>query len=516
MEKKLIGKELDDISIQGVRINYIYSFFLGIHKQDNKNDNVDDNVDDKIILDWNSAYGNSKVPLKSLFRTELFKDDVEKNHLKTIVEYHESEEKEPLNNRSALYLKFPHLSIKKKYLSNVKIKNLFNKDKNGSLSIHVAFFQTGMGVMWVSIEVDDKNGLPNDEICNINQRIQIPSIDGLTPHDFFKNEISELESKINNVLFPFFLNCKNESCLLWKDESNNYERGTGIFQEPAIAILLKSNNYLECINKESFQLYLSSILHGTGFSEVDIKHAKEHIGEHCQNLFPSKRFFTQLHGNCLLVIHNEQPENDNKNDIIELYNPLKEFTYGLFRTYCAVRGTWYMYNLLNEEIDDNLKKLNYEIESDIEIVKKAQKTRNFIILKSHFLQFVNSEDPFVRGIGLTQFSKLYEEALDIYKPDEIKKNIRYKLNEYDKLISAINTYNYYSAIKTDTINKNNNFFSGLKVNFIPIVIFILIVIMLIIKYFIKLEFSTCPTYNVLLFVFSVSLFSFIVLKLFSK
>ena len=60
----------------------------------------------------------------------------------------------------------------------------------------------------------------------------------------------------------------------------------------------------------------------------------------------------------------------------------------------------------------------------------ADEIRKYMTLKSHFLQMLNSEDPFIRGIGLTPFSKLYEVAVDVYKPQCIVDNIKYKLNEY--------------------------------------------------------------------------------------
>lgn len=506
---KQFEQDIKDFSIQSVRINYIYSFFLGVHKLTNDKVNSDVNEDDKVILDWNTPISKKNNTLRESIQSDLYKDDVEKSYLKTIVEYHDSEEKEPLSNRSALYFNFPHFSISKKYLPKIKIEKLFNDDKIGKLVIHIALFQTGMGMMWVSVQIDDEKGIPNSEIHKINKRKRMPLIaEEFSPHDYFKNEINDLVTRLNSILNNHSLEYKNEFSFFWKDNNNDYGRGVNISQEPSIAILLKSNNYQDYIERESFQYYISSILHGTNLLDVDKKHAKEHVGEFCTNLFPSKKFFTRIHGNCLFVLHNQDYEDECLDDLLFNYNPFKEFTYGLFRTYCAVRGTWYMYNILSEEIDNNLKALNSKIEDNIEGIDKAQETKNNIILKSHFLQYLNSEDPFVRGIGLTKFAKLYDEVTEIYKPEEIKSSIKYKLREYDKLIDAINSYKYYKITSRNSSASKKS----LKSYIIPIIAILIFATLICLRFLFNVIVPE-PIFNVGILISSITIFAYLLLKI---
>jgi hypothetical protein len=477
-------KDLNGLSIKSIRINYIYSFFLGTYKKSQVGSNTYKN--DKVILNWDSPIDGKNVTLKDIFINHFIGENI-KDGTSIITEYHESEEKEPLSNRSALYFKFPHLSIKKEYQNKVKIKNLFEKEKNGELSIHIALFQTGMGIMWVSIEINDINGLSDKEvkeICFINQRKKMPEIEKFYgPHIYFAKEVAELKNNLNKVLesqsVGYKFNNNQELDFFWNDDKNNYSRGKKIFQEPSIAILLKSDNYLDYIEKNAFQHYISSILHGTSIFETDKNH---HINDGYTNLYSNKEFFTTLHDNCLLVIHKQEYEN--KTDDIEDYNLFKEYTYGLFRTYCAVRGTWYVYNLLSEEIDQRLNELNIKIDNGngINRIKESEDTKNYIVLKSHFIQFLNSEDPFVRGIGLTKFAKIYEEVIEIYKADEIKNNIKYKLDEYGKIIDAINSYKFYNVgEKKVTIIK--------RIMLLPILTFSVLGLLSVLKFYCKINVS---------------------------
>jgi hypothetical protein len=506
MEKSKM--KLEEISIQSIRINYIYSFFLGAQLKNN------DNEISKIILNWDSPSKNNSKTLKQLFKSELFqKEELDTDSIKIIPDLHESEEKEPLSNRSALYFKFPHISILKEYKKKVIIQGSFSENKEGTICTHIALFETGMGLMWLSVQIDD-NIDPN-EVNLLNKRknipiLKFPDLGSRTLQDFYKNETEDLVGRLNVILRKHICTCEyyRESSCFWEDDNNDYLRGKGVYQEPSVAILVKSNNYLKYIQNNDFQNYVSSILHGIEIESLDQCHSKEHLGEYCTNLYPDKHFFTRLHGNSLLVFHDREYEKNNSAQSIEDYNCFKEFTYGLFRTYCAVRGTWYVYNLLSEEIDNNLKKLNQSIEKDISTINKAQETKQNIILKSHFLHFLNSEDPFVRGIGLTKFAKLHEEALEIYKPENIKENIKYKLNEYDKLIDAVNNYEFYSPLSLTTKKSKK---SQVEI-FIILSVACCIVVMFGLKYLLKYEIINGAFLIVFSIIYIISVFFFYRIK----
>lgn len=482
----------EDLSVESTRVNYIFSFFFASTINNEKK-----------ILNWGTNDKNGK-PLKNIFL-----DEINTSNLYSNIEFHQSEEREPLINRSAIYFNFPHLSLNKSS-RKATISEVFSKELTGEIRIHIALFETGMGVMWISIQFDDT--VTFDEISTISRRKSIPKIvfDGndsnlsQSPYDLFHQEVEILVTKMNTILdlHPIKLNSHYENykyiwdSKFWVDNNNDYGRGDNISQEPSIAIMIKSRNYSNFLDELDFQLLLSSILHGTNFDDLDRSHAKEHINANYANLYPNKKFVTNLHGNCLIVFHNEEYENSTSQ--INEYNQFKEFSYGLFRTYCSVRGTWHIYNLLNEEIDEKLTSLNSKIDNNFTGIKKADEIKQNIIFKSHFLQLLTSEDPFVRGIGLTPFAKLHSEASSVYKTDDIKESIKYKLNEYDKLISLINNFDFY--------RKTSSSQGKFKISMTPVILLSLLITTLIIKFFNFFPFKyNNITYIFLTIVFSISL-----------
>jgi len=435
------------ITINDIKINYIYSFFVGIFNSDKR----------QFLFDWNeeNTIEGKKIPkLKDIFLTKLQSSE------NVCVEYHESEEYEPLNNRSALYYKFPHFSIKKNLYTNVTIQNLFPQNKTGNISINIALFQTGMGIMWVSISINDVQNINIESIHKLNQREKMPlfilSDQSKTPDNIFQESIDNLVvAKLNAGLSTYSLFSKNEKDLFWPDNKNNYNRGSNVYQEPSIAIILKSDNYDSTENQNDFKTFVSSVLHGVSKEELDLNHS---FSDNFKNLYHSNIFFTQIHGSCLLTVHKTDAILNNTTEEIQNYNEFKKFNHGLFRTYCAVRGTWYTYNLLNEKIDESLKLFNKEINKDIKGIDKAEYTEQNILLKNLYFQYINSEDPFIRGIGLTPFAEIYSESMKIYKSEEIKNNIRNKLKDYDKLIETINNYGYYKNVSSESsLNKGKKY-----------------------------------------------------------
>ena len=347
-----------NLKIDSIRINYIYSYFV---LAEINNTSPSDQIAGNVMLKW-----GQKIKDQELYK--LYKDEISSNNIYANFDYHFSEELEPLNIRSAIYFYFPHFSVTK---AKSEIKAIYVHPTSGEITIpgtmqtHLALFESGMGVMWISLEFT--NGITNDQLYFLNQRSSVPRIIIVGDekakenplHNLFSDDIRQLIVQFNAV------NSKHSTGFeykwdskFWCDEENEYKRGDKVYQEPAIAILIKTKDYLQLVKDKdaNFLLLVSSILHGVNSDLLDYHHAKEHIGDNCVNLFPTKKFFTSLHGNCLLVFHNEDYENSTP--YISKYNIFKEFTYGLFRTYCAVRGTWHVYNLINEQIDSEFERLN--------------------------------------------------------------------------------------------------------------------------------------------------------------
>jgi len=239
-------------------------------------------------------------------------------------------------------------------------------------------------------------------------------------------------------------------------------------------------------------------LHGISKDELDLAHINNY-----NNLYPNKKCYTQVHGNCLLTVNKLDDYQDDLTKEIQEYSEFKTFKRGLFRTYCAVRGTWHSYNLLNEKIDECLKKLSMDINDDIKDIDKAEYTKQNILLKNLF-QFINSEDPYVRGIGLTPFVDIYSESMKIYKSDEIKNNIRNKLKDYDKLIEAINNYKYYKNISNDNKSINSKWW----------LIALFSIIFSLSSYFAYCMISKNPDIGIILIIIAVGSFLFVIWRLF--
>ncbi len=75
----------------------------------------------------------------------------------------------------------------------------------------------------------------------------------------------------------------------------------------------------------------------------------------------------------------------------------RQFAWGVFRTYCAARGTWHLYILFNEMLDESIAK----IARDFQPIPVSDKERSVIAVTGYFLKNLAVEDPFVRAVGLT-------------------------------------------------------------------------------------------------------------------
>ena len=459
------------ICLQDITINYVFSFFLGAYCKPPKEEK-----EKRIVLPWEdeSFIKNANSNVKSPTLIEQLTEKIKAMDDNLTVRYHISEEQEPLQNRSALYYKFPHFNIRKKFDNqNISVTDIFpnNQQLTCRLSTHTTFFQTGMGIMWLSVQINRANEISVDDIYHLNQRKQIPYFhldneQSFTPHTCCQETVEKLIKQLNEALQESdsikLKNSvyKNENKLFWKDSthpSKKNNNGVEICQEPSIFIMLKSNQ------NNLLRNLVPSILHGVSKDVLDHRHDNDDFEK---NLYASNDFFVQVHNNCLLTIHNGEVNFDSP-DNINTYTPFMEFSCGIFRTYCAVRGTWHMYNLLNEEVDELLRDLNKKIDENISSVNRAEYTENNIWFRSHFFQYLNSEDPFIRGIGLTSCMDLYGQITKIYRPDLVRITIREKLNDYDKLIDLINNYRYYTTISQK--NDKNRF--GLYLQICMLLIF---------------------------------------------
>jgi hypothetical protein len=393
------------------------------------------------------------------------------------VQYHESEEKEPPETRSVLYVPFSHLSISTRR-EIVDIQHL----GEAAINCHMALFESGMGVIWLALLPTKAPSL--ETLCSVIRRGSFPTISSSSGelnaattevrsvYDIFLSEVNNLlagirvslgklpnEAKLalrenyplgssaGTTVVPnyFEVNWRDlDEEMVWHDRSGSW--GKDIFQEPSIGLLLKVPQN----ERDSFDLgspkrgavenEVSAILHNISQAHLDNSHAYEHTTERLRNLHPDKRFRTFLHSNCLLVVHSE----------VGRPKYLEDFTSGLFRTYCAVRGCWYMYNMTNEELDLNIKRLLRQFQKDEST--NQEKLKEIINTRRYFLSSLAVEDPFVRGIRLTDFGPLYDEASHFFRLDELRQQVEYKIEQLDKLYDMISVFHLrtkYSVSITD-------------------------------------------------------------------
>lgn len=408
-------------------------------------------------------------------------------HYESPVACHMSEEKEPPASRSALYIPYPHLSIDT-IQEYVDVEGMGRALKR----CHIAVFESGMGVMWVLVEPEtppnlrglsraaSREGLPGISPIPMNVAETVPQ---RTIHQVFMSEIQALCAVINQALSelppddherlsrknpPSLMNSAPETlatqsegqrarfrvvwidkdpAFLWHDDTGEHAR-QGAFEEPSVAIVLRVEEALrdrldldpQLPDRLEVERLISGLLHTTTETEIDLfHHAPEHRGDRLHSLYPAKRFRTFLHCNCLLVLQSE-----------DMRSPLfNEFTTGLFRTFCALRGYWHVYSVVNEQLDSKISLLLSQFE---EMVTNSEpsgadllvKQEEIIRAKGHFLTCLATEDPLVRSIGLTPFGALYDVGSAIYRLAELKHGVQYKLGELDKLFDMVTSYQFRS------------------------------------------------------------------------
>lgn len=390
------------------------------------------------------------------------------------INWHESEEDEPKETRSSIYIPFHHLSISYSKNEANWLKANLGVLGTGLVGYHIAIFESGMGIVWIILEPE--TALDINAIIPALSRDSIPVVKMETAKDIFDEPkeihqlfyakieklkddinllINTLKTKSQKILLaknPSISNSddkfkvhwidieeidieeKEEKNLLWFDENRRFE-------EPSIACIIKvDKDTLKSIDldepgRKKIESCISSILHCIDPSYLDDSHTLEHSSQELRNLYPDKRFRVFMHSNCMLVMHSESFTD-------AIYH---NFSYGLFRCHCALRGPWHMASIINEQLDNQIEKLYCQFGREDELINErsiAEMQKAIIKIKGGFLVGLATEDPLVLSIGLTPLAPLYEVGYKIYKMEELKVIVKYKLKEIDNLFNMISSYKY--------------------------------------------------------------------------
>ncbi len=394
--------------------------------------------------------------------------------------WHQSEEEEPPESRAALYAPFHHLSISTRD-EPVEVDGIGPATRR----THIALFESGMGVLWVMLE-STGGALTPSQISHAANRRSFPKVSSVaadkndtaqirSPQSIFMDEIHSLISSINHAIAKLspesqqLLSGKyspltpdpeiaedalleppsaddfritwvdTASDLLWRDPSDEQGR-RGAYEEPCVAILLKTTtDFRDAVDHGSTkhgdaEKFVAQLLHACAEEYLDASHAVEYRGDKLTSLFPDRRFRTFAHGNCLLVLHSEENNLE-----------LVRFVQGLFRTYCALRGSWHMNAVVNEQLDHCIELLLAQfsrIARDALDVGSALMKKQIAIInaKGRFLSALATEDPLTWGVGLTPFGPLYEECIEIFRLDQLRQTVKFKLRELDHLFDMISSF----------------------------------------------------------------------------
>jgi len=432
----------NSISIDQVELYYVYSFALSRIP-----------LRQKVSLRNSGETKKLHALIKESFLNISFSiPDVISESIKYTVDYHESEEQEPEQFRATLYTFFPHLSIKTE-----QIHLQFNDLGLCKVDSQFAIFESGLGVLWLKIK-PNSYAITLDTLINVTRRGKFPSFkhcknSGEEKHyihilyyHIINTFIKAINEKLNSIIERInlewldiaFYDNRIESKLFWADTTDEINA----YQLPSIALIVKhSDSTIEYFNshRNIFNQHILRILHTCVNDNYDICHDHGNLN----NLYPDKRFKTYCHSDCLLVLTDLYPDPENK-----VY---KHFIDGLFRTYCAIRGIWHMYSVLNEQVDDISEKLydiylNSVMSIDSAILKISSEKSlmeelSLIIRKrGEFLSFISVEDPLIRSIGQTGFSHLFDLAKTIYDTEGFHKLLDKKLLNLDNFYNMIDSY----------------------------------------------------------------------------
>ena len=444
------------MQIEGVRIQYVFSFLFDVMP-----------FAKEVLIN-----GGQRKPLGDYLQHFL---QTEESHYypQQAIAWHKAEEDEPWQARSALYMQFQHLSIDTR-TQEVTIDSIGPV----TLQCHLALFDTGMGVMWVRLDIPRK--LTSEQFQRIVQPGAFPVLisqagqeqERRTIHQVFFSEVARLQSLIQNAvkdlpsptqetLLSDPSQWDSTQCVLtirwierdllrqgdvlWRDTlESDGATPDGVFQEPHLVMLLKipstdrdKLDHLEPKTADTFSNILG-ILHGVPDGMIDPSHGLDRAEISLHNLYPDKRFKTYLHCNHLVVLHSE---NWTSND-------LKQFEKGLFRTFVAMRGCWHYYALTSERLDQTNEVLFQQFLGITALdaqepsfgPRLLEKKKEIIQARGRFLRCLAIEDPLVRSVGMTAFSCIYEEGSRALRLRELRDVVREKLHELDSLYDMVNSY----------------------------------------------------------------------------
>ena len=443
----------------GARINYVFSF-----------------VFDALPFSQHVRAAGRNVSLGECLRNKL--SETEAYHYPPLgIEYHMAEEKEPPQARSALYLQFPHLSIDT-VTRGVAIEGV------GSVQVycHLALFESGMGMVWVGIEVDHE--LEDEKLRELAQRGSHPLLvtdvgeqeERLSVHQLFFREVDHLRRAVQGALGQlepadqkrlvrhprqwnaterriavrwFEVDPAETSDIIWRDRETLSKAARaatpdGVFQEPYVVLVLKvaqaDREMLDILGPRGAPMFrrVFGILHNIPEQWVDPSHGQGRPEMLLSNLFPDRRFKTYLHSNCLVVVHSEDQSS----------GEMKDFLRGLFRTFVAFRSVWHYYALTNEQLDNAIDVLSRQFldilgtrsRSPDALARLRQTRQEIAEARGRFLRCMAVEDPLVRSVGMTPFAAIYEEGSKTMRLAELREVVGLKLRELDNLYSMVNSY----------------------------------------------------------------------------
>jgi hypothetical protein len=353
-----------------------------------------------------------------------------------------------------------------------------------------------MGVMWILVipEVPPQEDVLSLAACRGSQPGVSPTNAdfGITRrakslHEIFQDKVEILKNHINNALNN--LHCDTQAKLLakypslhlkhspeqpeppssvspaspfevsWLDKSLDENcqllwSDGDTFEEPSVAIILKVSQIdrdgldlpADQDRRKAVERTISQLLHTISADNLDSSHSSEHRDNRLVNLYPDRRFRTFVHGNCLLVLHSEDTEGKDFTD----------FTKGLFRIYCGLRGCWHIYSIVNEQLDQSIAYLLAQVRglrgSDTSHdARMIEKLEEIILIKGYFLSALAAEDPLDWGVRLTPFGPLDQVGREIFCLANLRNRIEYKLGELDKLYEMVSSYEIRAGLFPNSV-----------------------------------------------------------------
>ncbi len=411
-----------------------------------------------------------------------------------IIEFHESEESEPVETRAHLYAHFRHLSIRSRADEFVEIENIGKARKQ----VHSALFESGMGIIWIKLKLD--SGLSS--LQNIIKLISLRSFPFVRPirngqdtdqeylslHSIFSLETKWLGSTINSIIcdipketqkswlkrYPSFYSIVQSKGgrpasvinrvnifritwldvipgLLWHDNSDTEGR-LQAFEEPSVALILNVSKEI----RDSFDLSSKSkqrinvermvrcLLYAKSYDNLDEGYAKYNTGEVLTSQYPDRRFRTFMDSNRLLVLHAEEENEDD----------LKRFYDGIFRAFCAIRGIWHAFIIIKLQIVQIRDRLFDKTVNFMDSGNNFTSLQETIInTKFHLLYSMSTQDPLYWGVGLTPLSQFYENGSRMFKINSLRDSLVYEMREIDTLFQMTDSFRTRSRYYTKVYKK---------------------------------------------------------------